>query len=526
MVVYNRSYPWARKHRPSVLVNVMFKLNISRSTFGLPAGLVLFLLLLILPEPADMQPQAFHVAAVAVLMAVWWITEAIPIPATALLPIILFPVLGVQDGGTVTMSYANHLIYLFLGGFLIAVTVEKWNLHRRIALHTIRLVGVTPNRIILGFMLATAFLSMWISNTAATMMMMTIGMAVLDQVKYRLSLQPDFTVDTAQGHFRFGTALMLSIAYSASIGGVATLIGTPPNAILAGVVENTYGYTITFAGWMVFGLPLSVIMLIVCWLYLTRIAFPSEIDQLPGGRETLNNEIRQLNPMSRGELSVLIVFVMVAVMWICRGLVDSSRFDMVKDSTIAMAGGVLLFIIPVNLRQREFLLDWNTAVKIPWDILVLFGGGFALAQGFNDSGLTNYLAHQLSALEGSSLFIIILSVTAMVIFLTEITSNTATASLTLPVMGALAVTMQIHPFALMIPVAIAASFAFMLPVATPPNAIVFGSRYVNMPQMVRAGLWLNLIGMIIITLIVMVFLPLAWNIDITSLPPDWLTKGR
>lgn len=503
-----------------------FRFNTSRSAAGLPAGLILFLIFLILPEPGDMQPQAMHVAAVAILMAVWWITEAIPIPATALLPIILFPALGVQDGGTVTMSYANHLIYLFLGGFLIAVTVEKWNLHRRIALHTIRLVGVSPDRIILGFMLATAFLSMWISNTAATMMMMTIGMAVLDQVKYRLSLQPVVTGDTEQGHFRFGTALMLSIAYAASIGGVATLIGTPPNAILAGVVEKTYGYSISFAGWMAFGLPLSIIMLFIAWLYLSRIAFPDEIDRLPGGREAINTELKKLKPMSRGEFSVLMVFVLVAVLWICRGFVDSSLFVMIRDSTIAMAGGVALFIIPVDLKKREFLLDWDTAVKIPWDILILFGGGFALAQGFNDSGLTHYLANQLSVLKGSHLLLIILSVTAMVLFLTEITSNTATASLTLPVMGALAVTMQIHPFALMVAVAIAASYAFMLPVATPPNAIVFGSRYVTMPQMVRAGLWLNLIGILIITLFVMVVLPRVWGIDIRSLPADWVTPGQ
>ncbi|MEE8320359.1 MAG: DASS family sodium-coupled anion symporter [Gammaproteobacteria bacterium] len=490
---------------------------------GLFLGPVLFILFSILPAPADMEPQAWRVAAIAVLMAVWWITEAIPIPATALLPILLFPVMGVMSGSDVTQSYAHHLIYLFLGGFLIAVTVEKWDLHRRIALHTIKLIGVTPDRIILGFMLATAFLSMWITNTAATMMMLTIGLAVLNQIAGEIEQQQALRVDTRKGHFRFGTALMLGIGYSASIGGVATLIGTPPNAILAGVIEQTYGTTINFLDWMLFGVPLSLLMLIITWLYLTRIAYPSEIDHLPGGRDTINREIIRLGTISRQEKHVLLVFIGVACLWIIRGLFDLEAFKMIKDSTIAIGGAMLLFIIPSDFKKNEFLLDWKTATTIPWDILILFGGGFALAQGFSESGLTHFIADQLSVLEGSNIILVVATVALLVTFLTEITSNTATASLLLPVMAALAGAMQIHPYGLMISAAIAASFAFMLPVATPPNAIVFSSRYISIPQMVRAGIWLNLIGILIITAFVIFFLPVIWGLDISVLPVEFVT---
>ncbi len=486
-----------------------------RSQLGLLLGPALFATVLLLPVPEGMSPEGMRVAAVAVLMAVWWISEAIPIPATALLPIALFPLLGVMSGSEVTRSYAHHLIYLFLGGFLIAVTMEKWDLHKRIALHTIRIVGVTPHRIILGFMLATAFLSMWISNTAATMMMVTIGVAVLHEISREVEQGPG-AIDTRPGEMRFGTALMLGIGYAASIGGVATLIGTPPNAILAGVLEKTYGYSLSFLEWMSFGLPVSMTMLLLAWLYLTRIAFRSEIEQLSGGRAFIRQQIRLLGPMSREEKYVAAVFLMVAVLWVLRGLLNPESLKMIKDSTIAICGALLLFIIPVNLKKREFLLDWKTAVTIPWDIIILFGGGFALAQGFSDSGLTGWLAGQLSVLQGVDMVLIIAAVVLLVIFLTEVTSNTATASLLLPVMGALALAIGVHPFGLMVAAVVAASFAFMLPVATPPNAIVFSSRYVSIPQMVKAGIWLNLLGVLLITLFVVLVLPRVWGIELGS----------
>lgn len=478
-------------------------------------GPVLFVLLLAAPQPAEMPPEAMSVAAVAALMAVWWVTEAIPIPATALLPIVLMPVLGVMEPAAVTAPYAHHLIFLFMGGFLIAVTMERWNLHRRIALRTIQMVGVTPRLIILGFMLATAFLSMWISNTATTMMMFTIALAVVEQVTDLLS---DRGLDTEPGHVHFATALMLGIAYAASIGGVATLIGTPPNAILAGVVEETFGLQIAFGEWMMFALPLSVVMLAITWWYLTAIAFPAETDELPGGRELIRREADQLGPMARQEKAVLAVFVAVAGAWILRGTVDLPALALINDSTIAIAGAAALFLIPADREKGQFLLDWPTAVKIPWDIILLFGGGFALAKSFAVSGLTEWLAGQLELLHGVGLAGLVLAAVMLVIMLTEVTSNTATATLLLPVTGALALALQVHPYGLMTAVALAASFAFMLPVATPPNAIVFSSRHVTIAQMARAGIWLNIIGSVLITALVVLLLPVVWGIDLHAVP--------
>jgi len=486
---------------------------IPSAAVGLLAGPVLFAAVLLLPLPDGMTPAGLHVAAVAVLMAVWWISGAIPIPATALLPIVLFPLLGVMSGGKVTQAYAHHLIYLFLGGFLIAVTMEKWHLHRRIALYTVRLVGLTPSRIVLGFMLATAMLSMWISNTAATMLMVTIGIAVLHELSDS-GRHGSAALPLPPGQVHFGTVLMLAIAYAASIGGIATLIGTPPNAILAGVIERNYGYQLGFFEWMKFGLPFSTIALVLVWLYLTRVFLRGQSIDLPGGYAVIAGQISQLGPMTREEKYVGTVLAGVAVLWILRGLVDAETLPMVRDSTIAMAGALVLFLIPVNIRKREFLLDWKTAVTIPWDVIILFGGGFALAQGFSDSGLTTWLAGRLSVLAGLDVVLIVAAVTALVIFLTEITSNTATAALLLPVTGALAAGVGVQPLGLMTVVVVAASCAFMLPVATPPNAIAFSSRYITIPQMMQAGFRLNLAGVLLITGFVYYVLPAVWGLEL------------
>jgi sodium-dependent dicarboxylate transporter 2/3/5 len=475
-----------------------------RRLTGLILGPALFLILLLLPVPEGMSPQGMKVAAVAVLMATFWMTEAIAIPATALMPIALFPLLAVMPTSKVTSAYANHLIYLFLGGFLLAATIEKWQLHKRIALHTIHWVGVTPQRIVLGFMLATAFLSAWISNTATAMLMMTIGLAVLRQTT-AASGQLNSSVDIQPSSF--GTALMLGIAYAASIGGIATLIGTPPNAILAGIAEKNFGYTIGFAQWLMFGLPLSFIMLAVAWYYLTHYIMGKEMPELPGGRQAIRQQLQALGPMSPEEKKVLAVFIFVAVAWIVHGLVDVGFLKYVTDSSIAIFAALLLFIIPADWGKGEFLLDWNTAARIPWDIIVLFGGGFALASGFESSGLTRWIADQLIVLQGAGLILTVFAVVLIVIFLTEVTSNTATASLVVPVIGAFALAVHIHPLYLMVAVAIAASFAFMLPVATPPNAIVFSSRQISIAQMAKAGIWMNLLGSIIITLFTVLVIP-------------------
>ncbi len=497
---------------------------VTRQNLGLVFGPILFVSMLLMPLPADMSPTALKVAAVACLMAVWWVSEAAPIAATALLPIVLFPVLGVMSTAATTSAYANHLIYLFMGGFLIAVTMQKWNLHRRIAMHTLRIVGVSPNRMILGFMLATALLSMWISNTATTMMMLPIGLAVISQVDLLQSADKVSSPNTIKVKSNFGLCLMLGIAYSASIGGVATLIGTPPNAILAGMVETLYGQTISFAGWLAFGLPLSAIMLTLTWFYLTRVAYPLRRTTLPGVDKVIARELAQLGPINREEQWVLGVFLAVSSAWIARGLIDVPALSMVTDASIAMAGALLLFIIPSDLAKKEFLLDWKTAAGIPWDIIILFGGGFALAQGFVESGLSLWIADQLSSLEGTSLFTMIAVVTLTVIFLTEITSNTATATLMIPVLGALSIAMGIHPYSLMVPAAVAASFAFMLPVATPPNAIVFSSRYITIPQMAKSGIWLNILAVGLISLFVLLVLPLVWGIDLTVIPESLITQ--
>ncbi|MEJ2554254.1 MAG: DASS family sodium-coupled anion symporter [Gammaproteobacteria bacterium] len=472
-----------------------------RQWLGLLLGPLLFCLVLVVPAPASMPPLGMKVAAVTVLMGVFWIMEAIPMAATALLPIALFPLLGVMPTAKVTEPYANHLIYLFMGGFLIAAAIEKWQLHKRIALRTVSLVGVSPKRIVLGFMLATAFLSFWISNTAAAMMMVTIGIALLHQ----LSEAEDAAAETdPDDRSNFATALMLGIAYAASIGGVATLIGTPPNAILAGIAEKHYGIVIGFARWMEFAAPLAAVMLLVTWYFLTHVAFRSTLRELPGGKALVSEQLAALGPMSRPERRVLAVFALVVAAWLFRGLLHIQALAEVTDSSVAITGALLLFLIPADWRKGEFLLDWHTAVRIPWDIIILFGGGFALAGGFGASGLTGWVGSQLSFLHGAGVVIMTLCVVLLVTFLTEVTSNTATASLMLPIMGGFALATDIPPLTLMTGAALAASFAFMLPVATPPNAIVFGSRQVTIPQMVRAGWRMNLFGTLLITLFVTV----------------------
>ena len=469
-----------------------------RPAIGLFLGPLLFALILLLPLPEGMGVEARAVAAVVVLMAIWWISEALPMAVTALAPIVLFPLLGVMSTAQTTASYANHLIYLFLGGFLIAMAMQKWDLHRRIALLTIALVGSNPSRIILGFMLSTAFLSMWISNTATAMMMLPIGLAVISSQQ----------TENARESSHFAPALMLSIAYSASIGGVATLIGTPPNAILAGVLENMSGTTIGFADWLLFAFPLAVVMLALAWLYLTRIAYPMHGVATNQTRDLIHDQLRELGPLSRQEAMVLGVFLSVAIGWILRGLLDIDWLKGVSDASIAMAGAIALFMLPSNWRKGEFLLDWQSAVKLPWEIIILFGGGFTLASGFADSGLTTWVVNQLGGLHDVPVWVLVLAVTLLVIFLTEVTSNTATATIVLPVMGALAAAMEVAPTLLMIPAAIAASFAFMLPVATPPNAIVFSGGHLTVPQMARAGVWMNLIATVAVTILVLISSPL------------------
>ena len=492
-----------------------------RNRIGLALGPVAFILILLMPLPEGMSPAARRVAAVAALMAIWWITEAAPLAATALLPAALFPAMGIMKASEATAPYANHLIFLFLGGFFIAVTMEKWNLHKRIALFTIRLVGTGPDRIILGFMVATAFLSMWISNTATAMMMVPIGMAVIRQVTSCDEYGGESGVAGPFAAPGFGTALMLAIAYSASIGGVATLIGTPPNVIFAGFIESTYGRSVSFLSWMAVGLPLAVVMLAFTWFYLTRFVFRLDSRELPGSMTCIEDEARELGPVSPAEKKILAVFILVAAGWILRGFVTIPGTETIADSTIAIVGALLLFLIPADLKNGEFLLDWKTASKVPWDVIVLFGGGLSLAAGFSVSGLDQWIGGNITILHGANYVILISAIALLTIFLTEVTSNTATSAMLIPIISAVAISMSIHPYGPIVAVCIAASYAFMLPVATPPNAIVFGSRQVTITQMVRAGIVLNIFGWLIITIVVALLLPLLWGIDPAELP-SWI----
>lgn len=439
-------------------------------------------------------------------MATWWMTEAIPIPATAILPLGLFPMLGVLDAPNASAPYANELIFLFMGGFFLAVTMEKWGLHKRIALRIMAFVGTSPNRLVLGFMLATAFLSMWISNTATAAMMLPIGIAVGEMLKPA----------GQRGSYNFGTALMLGIAYAASIGGVSTLIGTPPNAVLAGAASEILGYQIGFVQWMGVGLPVTMVMLPITWLALTRFLYPPG-DLSGDAASIIDGERRALGVMSRGERRTAIVFGLTALAWVLRsektfggvtipGL--QSLSPNLRDSTIAMTAAAVLFMLPVDWKKGEFALDWRTAQRIPWGVLVLFGGGLSLARAMDQSGLAVWIGNGVAALQSVPGIVIILVVATLVVFLTELTSNVATTSMAMPVMAGAAIGLGLEPLNLMAVAALAASMAFMLPVATPPNAIVFGSGYITIPQMSRAGLVLNLCAIASIATLGSVLIPL------------------
>lgn len=487
---------------------------------GLFLGPVLFVLTLLFFNPADLSAEGVAILASTIWIATWWITEAVPIPVTSLLPLVLFPLTQGLDVKATASSYGDETIFLFMGGFMIALAMEKWNLHRRIALTIISLIGTNMDRIVLGFMVATGFLSMWISNTATAMMMVPIGLAIIYQISD--ALKDDTTIDTSRDNFGFGKALMLGIAYSASLGGIATLIGTPPNTLLAGAINTMYGIELSFARWMLFGVPLAWIFIIITWIYLVKVAYPSKLKELPGGRAVIDQEREKLGKASTEEKLVFFIFSLAAFSWITRTFFLSKFIDGVSDGVIAMTFAILLFVIPsVNIRG-DHLLDWGTAVKLPWGILLLFGGGLAIAAGFVDSGLSEWIGSQLIGLQGINLLLVILIVSGLVIFLTEITSNTATASMMYPIMASLAVALGFHPYALMIAAGVAASCAFMLPVATPPNAVVFGSGYLRIPDMVKAGFALNIIGVFLVTLTIYFVLPLVWGIDLTVIPDSIL----
>ncbi len=492
-----------------------------RRRIGLLAGPLLFAGMLSLPGPRDMPESAWTMAAIALLMVAWWITEAIPIPATSLLPLVLMPLTGVMPIRDAAAPFANELIFLFLGGFLIALGMQRWNLHRRIALSIVYVVGTSPNRLIFGFMLASACISAFVSNTVTALMMLPIGLAVIAQVVAEGRQEGlDTVIDFAPERFAFGINLMLGIAYAASIGGMATLIGTPPNTVLAGFVRQHYGIEITFARWMMVGVPLSAVMLVLCWLWLTRVAHPMKLPRVPGGRRLIETELRSLGAWSRGELFTGLVFAVTALAWIFRPFLISllPASAGLSDAGIGLMGGLLLFLLPVNWHQGDFVLNWECAQRIPWGVLILFGGGLSLAAGFDRTGLSAWLAGRVQLLADAPLLVLVLAVTLLIMFLTELTSNTATAALAMPLLAAVAEGTGHNPMLLLVPASLAASSAFMLPVATPPNAIVFGSGYVTIPQMARSGFVLNLVGLALIPLVTWLLVIHLFGIPSVSTP--------
>ncbi|MCF2707427.1 DASS family sodium-coupled anion symporter [Arcanobacterium haemolyticum] len=486
------------------------------------------------------------VAAVAVLMGVWWMTEAIPLAATALIPMVIFPLLQVDTFKGTAGPYASDTIYLFMGGFVLALAMQRWNLHRRIALSVVMLVGTKPRQLVLGFMIATGFISMWVSNTATAVMMLPIGMSVLQLVSQLQGTSTESEEEWAEevaevddvardamkggvvaavvqkgrdtaipkeerahlGQSKFGIALMLGIAYSASIGSLGTIIGTPPNTLMVAYLKENHDITIGFGQWMLVGVPLAVVFLLLGWFLLTFVLFKPEIDEIPGGRALIRDELAKLGKMRVGELLVAILFAAAALLWVFLPFVLQSQGITIKgiDTIVGMGIALLLFIIPADAKNGVRLINWETMKDLPWDILLLFGGGLALSGQFSHTGLSNWVGHSVEGLRSLPVILIIIVITVLVLGLTELTSNTATAAAFLPIIGGVALGLGYEGndvLLFIIPTALAATCAFMLPVATPPNAIAYGSGYVRIIDMIKAGFWFNIAGLILVVLTVL-----------------------
>ena len=459
--------------------------------FGLLGGILLFIVILLLPVPKDMNISAWYTMAVALMMVVFWITETIPLYVTALIPIVLFPILNIQTISKTTASFGHPLIFLFLGGFLLAEGIQKWGLHKRIALNIIKIIGVSPKKIIAGFMLSSAFLSMWISNTATALMMLPIGLSVIAVVKSSKKV-------SEQMQRQFSVALLLAIAYACSIGGITTLIGTPPNAFMSAFMMETYHVDIDFAKWILIGLPFTLVSLPITYFLLTKVIFNLNID-LNIDKYIVEDEIKKIGKITTEEKIIQLVFLLTALLWISRPLI-AQYVSGISDSGTAIFAALLLFIIP-SKNKSTTILEWKDARNISWGILLLLGGGLALAAGVKNSGLATWIANSiLGHGEIPILLMIIIFVTA-IIFLTELSSNTATTAAFLPIIASIGVGMGINPLQFVVPATIAASCAFMLPVATPPNAIIFSSNVVTIKDMARAGFLLNIVFVIVTVII-------------------------
>ncbi len=507
------------QHREGVAAATPYSV---RQTIGLFVGLGALIILLWLPPPQGMDLSAWRTAAVVALMAIWWITEAVHLSVTAFVPLILFPVLDILSAQAVSSAYADQIVFLFFGAFFIALAMEQWGLHRRAALLILSRIGRSPQLLILGVLSTTAWLSMWVSNTAATVIMLPIALAILNHATAQ-------GYDTRRG---FGVALMLGLAYSASIGGVSTPVGTPPNAVFLGAFGRLFpeGPSFGFFRWMLFGVPTAAFMVFCTWVYLVYVRCRVPTSGWQEDRTFLSHQLQELGPMHSAERRVLLLALTTVMLWMFRedlqlGVVTLPGWanlfpspEKIKDSTVAMFMALLLFVIPTGHKQGTFLLDQAIFVRIPWSILVLLGGSLALAEGVGSSGLAAWIGAQLTFLRHVSPMIAIFSVCFLLVWLTEFTSNTATTTLMMPVLAATAAGLHIDPLLLMIPATFAASFAFMLPTATAPNAIIFASGYVTLPQMFWAGIGLNLIGVVLLTLLIYLLGVPVFDISLTAVP--------
>lgn len=502
----------------------------TKSFIGLILGPFLFGLTLLFVHPVELSDPARYTLAITLWMAVWWVTECVPIAVTALLPLMLFPIMGVMSIKDAGASYGAPIIFLFIACFMLATAIERWNLHRRVALNIILWVGSKPSTIVLGFMLATGFLSMWLSNTATTIMMLPIGISLVVELAKNS--------ENSQLEATFSKALLLGIAYSASIGGIATLIGTPTNILFAGAVQKNFGQNISFVTWMLFATPVMVLMLLTCWYYLVNVGFrlkklENAADSIEDGREKIKEYLQRLGAISYEEIIISAVFSLAALGWLARAFWLKDIIP--HDAIIALIAMLLLFIIPSRNKIRPALdlvdvalddkdnsprtiLNWDTAIKIPWGVILLFGGGLALADAFEVSGLAKWIGQNMGLLEALPFLLLLLIIIAVVNFLTEITSNVATVSMVLPILIAMSQSLDVHPYFLMIGATCAASCAFMLPVATAPNAIVYGSNRIKIGEMMKAGFWLNILSILVFTIYIYLFMPFIWGIDVKGFP--------
>lgn len=476
---------------------------IGAKIFGLLFGPLLFTLILVFTPANLLSPEAWRVIAVATWMITWWITEAAPIPVTAMLPMVLFPLTGIFTINQATAPYANPIIFLFMGGFMLGLGMERHNLHRRIALNLIKLTGTNPNGIILGFMLTTAFISMWISNTATTVMMLPIALSITNLLGTQDSQD--------KGKRRFALALMIGIAYAANIGGTATIIGTPPNVAWVGFMSDMADFEVEFSKYLAVGLPICLLMLTIAYLLLTRVLYPSGVSQLSESARVIDDQIKELGPISRAERLVATIFVATATAWILRGSINHwIGTNLLNDTIIAITGGILMFITPLQLKEGKFLMEWETTRRLPWGILLLFGGGMSLARAMESVNIVQDVGDAIAGSGGATPLLLIIGLSAFMLFMTEVMSNVALTVIFIPVVLGIASSMGMNPVHLSLPVTLAASYAFMMPISTPPNAIVFSSGMIRMKEMIRAGFLLNIIAIILLAVLSQTLIPLVY----------------